>query len=151
MTLHTLHLSRVGIGWCVVTILFMCLSTQALLVFGAGIRNARGVPVAEKFRRAYALDKAWDYFLSEMWRFLQHLASFLVGAISFFITPIPPHQIPADAALFGQYVTMTLFFINFCAGANTVRALRTWRRREELVRPIKRWPVVWPPKEDTNA
>lgn len=133
MILRTIHIERGTVIWCLISLAFMILSFSAMIVFWHGVKRAAGLNPGT-FRRQYALDVAWVFLLDELWRFTQHLASFFAGMIWFFVTYIPPPQdLPNDVKFATATVIFVLFYVNVASGINTIRSLRTWRRREKML------------------
>lgn len=118
--------------WTIISIIFIVYSTRALMLFIPALREAKNFTFNGK-RKKIAIDLARDYIIGETIRMASHVLSVVIGFQSLLIPPL--HSPPANRihVLYSIQVQIVFIFFNVLSGANSMRAVRSWLRRNVIL------------------
>jgi hypothetical protein len=133
MTNAHLYVNRYNLLWIVESALFIVYSARALSLFIPSLHRARALKFNGR-RKRIAVDLAKDYVIGETIRMIQHVLSLYVGIESVFIAPDTQTRLDRIHALFSFQVIIAILFLNALTGVNSMRAVRSWNRRDGIIR-----------------
>lgn len=119
--------------WTAISLVFIVYSTRALLLFGPALKEARNFTFNGK-RKQLAIDLAKDYIIGESVRMLSHVLSATIGIQFMFVSPIHSPPVSHLRVVYSLEVIYVLIFLNVLSGVNSMRAVRSWNRRDVIVK-----------------
>lgn len=131
-----LYVNRYNLLWIIESALFIAYSARALFFFIPSLHRARALKFNGR-RKRIAVDLAKDYVIGESIRMVQHVLSLYVGIESAFIAPNTQTHLDRVHTLFSFQVIVAILFLNALSGVNSMRAVRSWNRRDGIIRGVE--------------